>query len=214
MKYHYELTEGEFIALLDTVKYVAKTIAKTKLKLAKQRAANLPNLAASRVAPAEADNDEPGIAEPATGATVTPLRVVPAPVVEAEVEPTPEETDRRMKVLHGKDLWIALVGVWRENFGVEDAPQPNRVGNLTAVLNPMTFAYLRTKAGLTDATREAIYLLDGGDPDADVKRLGKSQLREARLIAENIAQVASFHAPDLADQLEYSYEFRTIPSED
>ena len=148
---------------------------------------------------------------------MTPFRVVSPLPVEPIAAPTPEEVKReeqRAKALHGKDLWIALVELWRTNFGIEDAPQPDRVPNLHAATNPYVFAYLRSKAGLTDATREAIYLLDGGDPDVAVKELTKAQLREARLIAENIAAVSSFHAPDISELLEYTYEFRTLPKED
>jgi hypothetical protein len=109
------------------------------------------------------------------------------------------------------------VDVWRTNFGVEGAEQPDRVRNLMGAINPFVNAYLRSRAGMTEATREAIYLLDGGDPEAATPPrygLANRQLREARLIAENIAQVASFHAPWLAEQLEYAYEFHTLPKED
>jgi hypothetical protein len=210
---------------MDTIKAVTKTLAKTSIKHAELRhaATTLHDAftveeAAESVSDdvddaeeAEADNDEP------VGATVTPLRVVPPPSEPSappDAQAAQAAEEQRARVLHGKDQWIALIEVWRDGFMVEDAEQPDRVRNLQGAANPFTLAYLRTKAGLTDATREAIYLLDGGDPDATVKQISKAQLREARLIAENIAQVASFHAPWLTEQLEYAYEFRTLPPEE
>lgn len=236
MKYRYEATEGEFLALMDTIKSVARTVAWTSLKHAKLRRTATTLRGAFTTALAEAvaeeaveesgeseDNDE--------GATVTPFRVVPKPApVAAPVAapvPVPVETgdaeseraaeEQRVRVLHGKDQWISLIEVWRDNFGIEDTEQPDRVANLHAAASPFVGAYLQKREGLTDATREAIYLLDGGDPTVVVlPRYGLTnrQLREARLIAENIGQVASFHAPWLGELLEYAYEYRTLPPEE
>jgi len=232
MKYQFEMTEGEFIAWQKLVKSVVKTIAATTLEHAKMRRSSpLESVKAvvkdaireqveaiedDELGPEDEEVEASGDADDSEGATVTPFRVVPQPAPAAKADPEAERAaeEQRVKVLHGKDLWVALTDVWRTNFGVEDTEQPDRVTNLMAAVNPLVLTYLRTKAGLTDATREAIYLLDGGDPDASPMQLTKSQVREARLIAENIAQVASFHAPIFTEQLEYSYEFRTIPKED
>lgn len=237
MKYHFEMNEGEFVAFMGTIKSVTKTLAKTSIKHAKLRrtATTLRGAFAAAVAEAEAEAKAAGEADEVEaveegdednddeGATVTPLRIVPkvetvaAPVETVDADAVRAAEEQRVKVLHGKDQWIALIDVWRENFGVEDAPQPDRVPHLHAAASPFVGAYLQTREGLTDAAREAIYLLDGGDPEA-VKPprygLTSRQLREARLIAENIAQVASFHAPWLTELLEYAYEFRTLPSEE
>lgn len=113
----------------------------------------------------------------------------------------------RIKVLHGRDVWLALIEMWRENFGVTDAPQPDRVATLTRILHmdgKAVFAYLKTKDGLTHATRDVLCEMLQRPLDNAVKR-------EARLLAENIAQVCSFHAPDIADRLEYSSEYHIIP---
>jgi len=230
MKYVYEATEGEFLALMDTIKSVAKTVAWTSIRHAKLRrtATTLRGAFTSALAEAVAeeavgeagkDNDE--------GATVTPFRIVPKLETVATPVPVPVETggkaaeraaeEQRVRVLHGKDQWIALIEVWRENFGIEGTAQPDRVGSLHAAASPFVGAYLQTREGLTDATREAIYLLDGGDPSVVVlPRYGLTnrQLREARLVAENIGQVASFHAPWLGELLEYAYEYRTLPTEE
>lgn len=211
MKYHFESTEREFFALMDTIQFLVKAGVKPAAAVAE---AVKPEAEAE--APEAEDNDESA----PEGATVTPLRVVPPPEpVAAPVDPeaAQREAEAQAKALHGKDTWIALIDLWRTNFMVEDAPQPDRVANLQGASSPFTMAFLRTRAGLTDATREAIYLLDGGDPDtAQPPRYGLTprQLREARLIAENIAQVASFHAPWMTEQLEYAYEFRTLPPEE
>jgi hypothetical protein len=173
----------------------------------------------------DTDDDGDGDGDGDESDNVTPFRPAPAPapapVSEPVAPPAPTEAEARaeqtrVQALHGKDMWIALVGEWRTNFMVEGAPQPDRVANLGAAANPFVTSYLRSMAGLTDATRQAIYLLDMGDPEEAHWRplLSSRQLREARLIAENIAQVASFHAPWITEQLEYSYEFRTLPKED
>lgn len=229
MKYTYELTPDEFKALMKTVRYATDTIATALMLRAEQRAPLTPKRppSASEVAdPGDAADDcddtpsvEPSPA-PKPTADVLPFTVVknepaPPPVVSAppmdEVSKAKAE-ERRVKALHGKDMWITLIDIWRTNFDTS-GEQPDRVRNLNAALTPDTMAYLTSKAGLTDATREAIYLLDGGDPEAPPS-LTNAQIREARLIAENIAQVASFHAPFVAERLEYTYEYHTLPSED
>lgn len=234
MKYHYEATEGEFIALMDTVKFIAKTIAKSSIKHAKLRRTSPLESVKAVVKDAireqveaiedediggDDDEDLDTASEEPKPTNVTPFRVVeptpPTPKADPAAERAAEE--RRVKVLHGKDTWVALIDVWRQNFGVEGADQPDRVGNLAAAANPFVHAYLQSRAGLTDATREAVALLDGGDPDVLLPTrygLTNAQLCEARLIAENIAQVASFHAPWLAEMLEYDYEYRTLPTGD
>ena len=215
MKYHFESTEREFLALMDTF----KSIVKAGVKPAAVAEAVKAVAEVEAEAPEAEDNDESA----PEGATVTPLRVVPppepvaAPVAKADPEAERAAEERRVKVLHGKDTWISLIDVWRTNFNVEGAEQPDRVANLHVAASPFVGAYLQTREGLTDATREAIYLLDGGDPETAVPPrygLTSRQLREARLLAENIAQVASFHAPWMTEQLEYAYEYRTLPPEE
>jgi hypothetical protein len=233
MKYQFEMTEGEFIAWQKLVKSVVKTIAATTLEHAKMRRSNplesvkavVKDAIREQVEAIEDDElgpeDEEVEAEDgdSEGATVTPLRVVtpsPASAITKDEAAERATEERRVKVLHGKDTWVTLIEVWRQNFGVE-GEQPDRVANLHAAASPFVAAYLQSREGLTDATREAIYLLDGGDPEAVMLSryaLTNRQLREARLIAENIAQVASFHAPWLAQLLEYAFEYRTIPKED
>lgn len=225
MKYTLELTPEEFAAMMKTVRRVADSFATAALFRAERqvKGPRPPSFSDAPGAQTDNDTDTDGEAaeDEADKADVLPFTVVknepaPPPVVSAppmdEVAAAKAE-ERRVKALHGKDMWVTLIGVWRDGFGVEDAPQPDRVRNLTAALTPDTMAYLKGKAGLTDATREAIYLLDGGDPEA-APTLAPRQLREARLIAENIAQVASFHAPFLAEMLEYTYEYHTLPTGD
>jgi hypothetical protein len=225
MKYTLEMTPEEFAAMMKTVRRVADSFATAALFRA-ERAAKGPRPPSFSDAPGaqdDSDTDTDTDAAPedsGSDADVLPFTVVkndPSPTV--VVTPTMDEAaktkaeEQRVKALHGKDMWVTLISVWRDGFGVEDAPQPDRVRNLTAALTPDTLAYVKGKAGLTDATREAIYLLDGGDPEAPPK-LTNAQLREARLIAENIAQVASFHAPFIAERLEYTYEYHTLPTGD
>lgn len=145
---------------------------------------------------------EPVQAQPVAPATVTPFRVV-------ESEPTAEEKAKAeaeaAKLLHGRDLWLALIEMWRQNFGV-DAAQPDRVGTLQRVIQmggSDLNKYLATKAGVTDATRDVLCELLQRPLDKAIKK-------EARLLAENIAQVSSFHAPHLTEMLEYTREYHYI----
>jgi hypothetical protein len=216
----YELTEAETLALLDTVKAVVDAIARTSLERARLREGSAP-MADIKVAVTEAvrdffdgaedddedeDNDE-------SGATVTPFPLKaaePAPVPAAPVEPeepSPAMERARAQLIHGRDLWLALIETWRLNWGIADAPQPERIRILTTMLHTdgaSIFAYLRTKAGITDATRDVLCEITQWPLDNSVKR-------EARLLAENIAQVCSFHAPEITEMLEYSAEFHILP---
>lgn len=154
----------------------------------------------------EADEDEADVddAQPSKSAkplaTVTPMPVAPVA--------SPEAIDQnKAKLLHGRDLWLALIEMWGENWNVEGAPQPDRVGTLLRLLHSdgkSILAYLATKAGLTDATRDVLCELRQRPLDNAIKR-------EARLYAENIAQVCSFHAPNMTDLLEYSAEYHILP---
>lgn len=229
----YELTEKETLAMLriaERIVGIAERMveARTSPKMADVLNTALAHMVARDARDAaddaavadDEDNDDNGEdAEPAPAPNVTPFpAAVPAaatPAMSPEaVAAAAKAEELRVQRLHGKDLWIALIEVWRQGFMVEGAQQPDRVANLNAAMSPNVMAYIRSKAGITDATREAIYLLDGGDPEGDYRTgINAAQRREARLIAENIAQVASFHAPWFTEQLEYSYDFRTIPQE-
>jgi hypothetical protein len=184
MKYQVEMTEGETIALLGFVE--------SCLRMALTRSSPTTHfIPPVDVSAPEVDNEP--------GATITPF---PTEV--------PEAADRevlRLKVLHGRDVWLALIEMWRENFGVEDAPQPDRAAILVRLLHMdgiAIFAFLRTKEGITDATRDVLCELYRRPLDNEIKR-------ESRLLAENIAQVCSFYVPTLAAMLEYTAEFHIIP---
>jgi hypothetical protein len=226
MKYNYELEPDEFAELMHTVRHVVDVFASVTVTRAAHGRMGFGPAGAKSAQPAEPvepdDDDAAPEAADAPKSEPLPFRVVvnPPPEVPPVVTTPPMDEaakrraeEQRVRALHGKDQWITLIGVWRENFGVEGAPQPDRVRNLMAVLNPDVIAYLRSTSGLTGATRGAVYLLDGGDPDAPVT-LSNAQIREARMIAENITQVASFHAPMIAEMMEYTYEYRTLPTED
>ena len=224
MKLTVEMTEVEFVALTKAVKSVAKGNAvlpapesggaiQKVVDFLSGFAAGAPTVdVEADDADEESDIDE----EDSDGeSNLVPLH----PAIAEQLLPDEsaflaQKEQERLRLLHGKDLWIALIELWREGFGVENVAQPDRVKALHGATNPLVYAYLKSTKGLTDATRTAVYLLDGGDPYATVLQLTKSQLREARLLAENIAQVSSFHAPEFTELLEYTYEFRTLPSED
>ena len=161
--------------------------------------------------PVQDDRDD--ASEPVSGSPI-PLpdedeapsddRVSAPPLTLVPSEPTAED---RAKILHGRDVWLALIEMWGENFGVEGAAQPDRAAILARLLHmdgASILAYLRTKQGLTDATRDVLCELRRRPLDNGIKR-------DARLLAENIAQVCSFHAPTITEMLEYSAEFHIIP---
>lgn len=202
MRYSVHFEPDEFKTLLATCERVVLAVL--------QRSHYTEPSVVSVPPPESPDNDDSS-----PGATVTPLRVVPQPseatepVAPASSALSPEEEKRAAdtaKALHGRDLWLALIEMWRQGFGVEGVPQPDRVGTLLRVLlmdGGSVFAYLRTKKGITDATRDVLAEIHQRPLDREIKR-------EARLLAENIAQVSSFHAPDLTERLEYTAEFHHI----
>jgi len=224
MKLTVEMTEVEFVALTKAVKSVAKgnpSAPAPESSGAIQKVVDfLSGFAAGTptvdVGADDVDEESDIDEEDSDGeSNLVPLH----PAIAEQLLPDEsaflaQKEQERLRLLHGKDLWIALIELWREGFGVENVAQPDRVKALQGATNPLVYAYLKSTRGLTDAARTAVYLLDGGDPYATVLQLTKSQLREARLLAENIAQVSSFHAPEFTDLLEYTYEFRTLPSED
>ena len=222
----YELTEAETLALLDTLKSIAETVAKASLEHAKLRKDFAP-MADIKEAVTEAvqtyfdgvEEDEKDEVDDGDGdgATVTPFPLkaaepaepaAPAPIAPVGPVADPAADDRaRARLIHGRDLWLALIEMWRMNWGVEDAPQPDRVRILTNMLHmdgAALFTYLRAKAGITDATRDVLCEITQWPLDNSIKR-------EARLLAENIAQVCSFHAPEITEMLEYSAEFHILP---
>lgn len=222
MKLTVEMTEVEFVALTKAVKSVAKGHAPVPesggaiqkvVDFLSGFAAGTPSVEV------DADSDDDDIdadsADSDGESNLVPLHpAIAEQLLPEDTALAAQKEQERLRLLHGKDLWIALIELWREGFGVEDAPQPDRVKALQGAANPLVYAYLKSTRGLTDATRTAVYLLDGGDPYATVLQLTLAQIREARLLAENIAQVSSFHAPEFTDLLEYTYEFRTLPTED
>jgi len=96
----------------------------------------------------------------------------------------------------GCDVWYGLIHTWEQGFGNEDAEQPDRGDMLIRAMNNSAgdmFAFLRYCDGLTRLVRTC-------RPDWTTVK--------ARLIAENIAQVASaLGIPGIDDHLEYTNEY-------
>ena len=204
MKYQVQMEPSEFEAMLRVVQHgidavMTMMLAQDDLNDASE------TISGSPLPPLDESGDAGD--DRASAPPLTLVRPVPmVPPVQPATPPGPT-AEQRVRLLHGRDVWLALIEMWRENFGVEGAPQPDRVAILARLLHmdgASIFAYLRSKQGLTDATRDVLCELLQRPLDSRIKR-------EARLVAENIAQVCSFHAPNLAEMLEYSAEFHIIP---
>lgn len=128
---------------------------------------------------------------PAPPAPPAPL---PVPTITA-----PDLEKRLADIVQGRDVFGQLVRDWCNNFEVDGAPQPDRVGRLLSVFTGygrVTSGYIREKGGLASAVIDA--LLGQNLCGADVAvALGKR-------IAGNMAQVATVMSIPLDGLMEKS----------
>ena len=129
-----------------------------------------------------------------------------------EEAPLPKAAKVRGKDLdRGRKSFEKLLRLWLENFGVEDAPQPDRAEAMRALANgPQSFrvlAYVKEQGGLTYAVNTLLHDLL---PDTDFDTHRKLVLE----VAGNMTQVSSILFPDLSDLYEYKDIFRTDAEEE
>ena len=203
MKSTYELTERETLALVDLMKYGIDALV--RLQLASRHPADFGD---------EDDGDAP--AEDVDGADhFVPERDEnvhehPAPedvlaayagdknarvVMPSSIKPLPAE---HPLVREGRGAYFKFIDVWQQNFGVEDAEQPDRatlMRTTTATSAGPILAYLRFKGGLVAGALE--FFADSAGQVSPENR------KRAVEIATNIAQVGSVLAPEFTDMMEF-----------
>lgn len=106
------------------------------------------------------------------------------------------------RLQEGRERFAAFVSKWNQNFGVEDAPQPDRNSALMALtaygMGP-TLEYIASRGGLTGAVLDVLVSVLNFDPAASV--------RLAKRLAINIATVDSaMRVRILSDYLESSVD--------
>lgn len=131
----------------------------------------------------------------------------PGMTVEAPHEPTAEE---RYLALGGAVAFAGLVETWSEGFGIDGAPQPDRISALRETMAAHGIAiisFIRLSGGLVSAVQSVLgrpcgeYPVGGHDGEGTV---AENELRYARAIAGNIAQIGSLVCPPIADTLNYT----------
>ena len=162
-----QMSEAEFIAL---------TVLAEKL---------LARVPADRLAWAPAHAPEPA-PEPSTVDTLAAQHARANADADAAARQADAEAEHDRRIKDGAGAWGSLMWTWAQNFGVDDAPQPDRAGALMAVFAgyPLSVgAYIRERGGLAGACIDTLAREGIVTPDAAAS-LGK-------VIALNIVQVGS-----------------------
>jgi len=110
----------------------------------------------------------------------------PAPDVDPFTAHDAEIAAQEAQIEDGTRAWAPVVRLWAQNYGVEDAPQPDRAGALMAVMNGhgrAATAYIRERGGLAGACIDTL-AREGIVAPGDAVTLGKR-------IALNMMQVGT-----------------------
>ena len=129
---------------------------------------------------AQAEAEAARMTAEGTAETPAPLAPAPEPVAAAPVAEYPDAL-----IDAGRQAFGRLVTAWASNFGVLDAPQPDRTSLLVACFSGYrlaTLAYIRSMGGLATACIDALLLGGMVAPDG-ANLLG-------RQIALNMVQVS------------------------
>lgn len=130
-----------------------------------------------------------------------------------EEAPLPKVAQVRGQDLdRGRKAFEKLLRLWIENFGVEDAPQPDRAEAMRVVANGKKafalLAYVKSQGGLTHAVNA---LLSEIVPLVVAEGMYQQTVLD---VAGNMTQVASILFPDLSDLYEYKNIFRSGEDEE
>lgn len=181
MKYRskVDMSEAEFIALL--------TLADTMMQRLMARRFNVvkhPRGAAPIVEEDYGDDEDVSAV----------FNREPAPASDADADDAAEMMTahdaeiaaHEARIEDGTRAWAPVVRLWAQNYGVEDAPQPDRAGALMAVFNGhgrAASAYIRERGGLAGACIDTL-AREGIVAPGDAVTLGKR-------IALNMMQVGT-----------------------
>jgi hypothetical protein len=212
MKYTFECSDKEFLAVTGVINTLIKQVA----KVSKIRAKNYSNVVhTGRVVESEIceDADEREESEPKE-ATVHPFRVVKTAEAEIEAEivnepePYPAELVKKQKLLKkGEKAFVEFIRDWLVGIDLQTmelipgVEQPDRDLLVRATANgPRSYALLA-------------FVSDCGGLQRAVAKVTNDEDLAVRL-CRFIVPPASIAFPDLADQYEYTNPFRKEDDED
>jgi hypothetical protein len=204
MKYTFECSDKEFIAVVG----LANNIIHQIVKVSKVKAKAYRSMAGtSRVVESEVEKDSDGTQTSAKEATVHPFRVVKPTEEEIEdatinePEPLPAEFVKKMKRLKkGEKAFCEFIHEWLAGVDLDtmelipDATQPDRDLLLRATANgPGAYPIL-------------VFVAECGGLQRAIAKVTNNEDLAVRL-ARFIVPPASIAFPDLADQYEYTNPF-------
>ena len=129
------------------------------------------------------------------------FKVPPTPLSLSKKENSPPNKPNLEDIEKGKEKWGELISIWKVNWAVEDSEQPDRGQLLQDVMNyhsKSVYSFLSDCGGITEATIQTSNPIDGKNDNPNFRL-------ECRVLAENIAQVASILTPPLDQFLEYPF---------
>jgi hypothetical protein len=220
MKYIFETTPEEQIALYGTIERIFGMVCNTVLEKEKLRLQYRSAVHVEHEVLPESDDAAPEDTESEDTNKVINFAVHERPIgaevargddrdlAAREEKPLPSKVEVDAKILDkGRTAFDKLVRLWVKGFGDEDAEQPDRAEAMRVLANgPKSFAvltYVRASGGLTWAVNAAAVLeLSFGRTEEERQKLVLD-------VAANITQVASILFPDLSDLYEYKNIFAT-----
>lgn len=205
MKYQLEMSEREYVATLGMIESL---LARMVGAASAPRPDSVEHVEDNDDAPAASSTFAVRPVDAPTGADVGRGEVgaIKAPSEERLPTTSVAVTVDKKKLGRGMMAVDHLVDLWRTNFGVEGAEQPDRAEAMRSLANsPKSFAvlaYVQSVGGLTHAVNKSSYF----SPDG-----WKSEEERRKLVldfAGNMTQVASILFPDLSDLYEYRDIFK------
>lgn len=201
MKSTYELTERETLALVELAKHAIDALVRMRIVADDDFADDENDTSAGDVD--GADHFVPEREETNVHEHPAPEDVLAAyagdknarVVMPSAIKPLPAD---HPLVREGRVEYFKFVDVWQQNFGIENAEQPDRANLMrttTATSAGPVLAYLRFKGGLIAGVLEFFADSAGNVTPEDRAR--------AIAIATNIAQVGSVLAPEFTDMMEF-----------
>lgn len=211
MKSTYELTERETLALVELAKYTIDALVRMRVVADDDFTDDENDTSAGDVDGADhfvPEREESSVHEHPEPAAAARAAAAPEDVLAAyagdknarvvmpsAIKPLPAD---HPLVREGRVEYFKFVDVWQQNFGIENAEQPDRANLMrttTATSAGPVLAYLRFKGGLIAGVLEFFADSAGNVTPEDRAR--------AIAIATNIAQVGSVLAPEFTDMLEF-----------
>jgi hypothetical protein len=225
MKYTFETTPEEQVALYGTLERIFGMLCNTVLEKEKLRLQHRSTIHVQHGPMPESAPESQGTDEEEDASKVINFTVHERPVggevgrgddrdlSPREEQPLPSEVRVDSKLLDkGRAAFDKLVRLWVKGFGDAESEQPDRAEAMRVLANgPKSFAvlaYVRAAGGLTWAVNAAAVLeLSFGHTEEERQKLVLE-------VAANMTQVSSILFPDLSDLYEYKNIFGTTADEE